>query len=108
MSRPTLILGAGIAIAGLLTLFWLQSHSVDLIYSVVLSATLQKLPEDYSPDAVEAVFTQTRRLAIDRNQEERFLKALVLVSQRLEKRQRLRAWEVDSALELLRGFEELD
>lgn len=108
MKRRTILVLAAIAVGGLATLVWLQSHSVDLVHSVVLNALLQKLPDDYPDSSVEEVFSATRERAIEKGQEDRYLKALVLVSQRLEKRHRLRGWEVDDALELLRDFETLE
>ena len=87
---------------------WLRSHSVDLVYSVVLSAMLEKLPEDYSEQQVEQAFAANRKLALAEDRSDQFLQALVLVSQRLEKRHTFTSAEVDEALQLLSDFRNIE
>lgn len=108
MRRRTWILMLLIGLFGLISLLWLRSSSVDLVHSVVLNAMLQKLPEEYPVERVESAFSRTRGAAISEDEADRYLRALILVSQRLEKRQTLRAVEVDELLNLLGNYHSLE
>ena len=108
MHRRTLILVALIAVVGLSSLFWLRSNSVDLVHGVVLSTMLQKLPPDYPSERVESTFAAARREAESMGEQDRYLQALILVAQRLEKRHALKTIEVDEALKLLTDFRSLE
>ena len=100
--RPRTFITLGVvAVLGVVSLMWLRGHSVELVQAVVLNAMLEKLPEDYPGEQVRTVFAETHRRAIADEREDDYLKALILVSQRLEKRHSLTSAEVDDALQLL-------
>lgn len=97
--RKRLIIAMGvIVLTGLGALFLLQSYKLPLIQSIVVNALLQKAPPDYPTERIEEAFRSAYQAATGQNRESEYLTELIILSQRLEKVQRLKAGDVDTVL----------
>ncbi len=77
----------------------LRSYRLDLIQNVVVTALIQKAPENYSRQEIKRSFQSALGRAESRGREQAYLEQLLQVSQRLEKVQQLGKAEIDQLLE---------
>ncbi|MBI4481478.1 MAG: hypothetical protein HY652_01175 [Acidobacteria bacterium] len=96
---------AGLALATLAGFLLFQRYRVDLLQYVVEEAFIQKAPPEVPAPEIRDTFHQARRMVRGGEfSEERYIQALLSISQRLEKVQRLTETEARSLLsELRRG-----
>ena len=79
----------------------LRSYRLDLVQNVVVTALIQKAPENYSRQEIHRTFQAALGRAENRGREQAYLEQLLQVSQRLEKVQQLSQEEIDQLLESL-------
>jgi len=98
MKKTTVIALSALAVAGLGSLLLLQTYKIELIQTIVVNSIIQKAPDGYPSDQIRVAFVETLTRAQNENKEDDYLAELVIVSQRLEKIQRLDREEVDRLL----------
>ena len=80
----------------------LRYYEVDLVYTIVLNAVIQKAPQGYPNQEISQAFAAARRRAEQDNREEAYLEELFSFSRRLEKSQLLSRDELEELLDEVR------
>lgn len=78
----------------------LRLYQTDLIQVAVVNAMVQKAPEGEEA-RIRRAFSQARREARAQDRQDEYLKALMAISQRLEKTQEIDRQQLDELLQLL-------
>jgi len=87
--------------AGVLSLWFLKAHSLEIVHAVVVNALVQKAPEGYDQEKIKRVLNEALARAENQGARERYLEELQTVFHNLEKRQYLETEEMDR---LMRRF----
>jgi len=104
MNRKLLIALLIVLMAGLLSLWLLKAHTVEIIHAVVVNSVIQKAPEGYDRDTIKEVFDNALIRAEKGGYSDRYLEKLKEVFRSLEKRQYLEREEMDELLAGLRDY----
>ncbi len=80
----------------------LRYYEVDLVYTIVLNAVIQKAPQGYPRQEISQAFNAARRRVEQDNREEAYLEELFSFSRRLEKIQLLSRDELEELLDEVR------
>lgn len=78
----------------------LRLYQTDLIEVAVVNAMVQKAPEG-EEERIRGAFAQARRQARREDRQDEYLKALMAISQRLEKTQEIDSRQLEELLQLL-------
>ena len=103
IKKPTIVTLVIVLLIFAGSLLLLGYYELDLLHAVVVNAVIQKAPEGYPEQRIAQIFSAARRRAERENRREAYMELLFLLSQQLEKLQRL---SVDDLEELLEKVEE--
>ncbi len=101
MKKSVLIIISLLSLILVASMLLLRFYRLDLVQSVVVTALIQKAPENYSRQEIHRTFQSALGRAENRGREQAYLEQLLQVSQRLEKVQQLSQEEIDQLLESL-------
>ncbi|MFQ5738357.1 MAG: hypothetical protein ACE5JX_05050 [Acidobacteriota bacterium] len=98
MKKSTLIIVGSMVLVLVGAFLLLRVYQLPLIHIIVENAVIQKAPRDYPRSKIHRFFERGLERAQARGQEAAYLRELLVLSQRLEKIQRLSGEELDALL----------